>query len=351
MSRVGGSTDHLRTPPARSTQEVACDVLAYSYRPAPGHPMRAAYWWIDRWRKSTAYTDMTLAEQGAYRNLLDELWLRDGLLPLSDRAIAKISGDAIEWPKLREVVMARFIRTPQGYRNETHDAVSGGYKSFRDAQAEKGRKRATAAKRGPAGTFQPSQPETSRNTSQQPAKTPADEPASVSVSVSEAVTGSEKKQPCAAKPARDGYRPGFQKWWDAYRHREARGSKSTAYRYWKRDKLEGREDELIALLPRFEATKDWQRGCQPMAQTFLFGKQWETPPVAERDNGKPKQREPRTALVPAGHPCHGRKEGELWHDPENPDIKHTIGKDGFWWKREGDRQPVKQEAVIRWNQS
>ena len=161
----------------------------------------------------------------------------------------------------------------------------------------------------------------------------------------------KKKQPCAAKPARDGYRPGFQKWWDAYRHREARGSKSTAYRYWKRDKLEGREDELIALLHRFEATKDWQRGCQPMAQTFLFGKQWETPPVAERDNGKPKQREPRTALVPAGHPCHGRKEGELWHDPENPDIKHTIGKDGFWWKREGDRQPVKQEAVIRWNQS
>jgi len=165
--------------------------------------MRAAYWWIDRWRKSTAYTDMTLAEQGAYRNLLDELWLRDGLLPLSDRAIAKISGDAIEWPKLREVVMARFIRTPQGYRNETHDAVSGGYKSFRDAQAEKGRKRATAAKRGPAGTFQPSQPETSRNTSQQPAKTPADEPASVSVSVSvsESVPASDKNDlPVATQP-------------------------------------------------------------------------------------------------------------------------------------------------------
>ena len=43
--------------------------------------MRAAWWWIDRWRKSTAYTDMTAEEQGVYRNLLDELWLRDGVLP------------------------------------------------------------------------------------------------------------------------------------------------------------------------------------------------------------------------------------------------------------------------------
>ena len=200
--------------------------------------MRAAYWWIDRWRKSTAYTDMTLAEQGAYRNLLDELWLRDGLLPISDRAIAKISGDAIEWPKLREVVMARFIRTPQGYRNETHDAVSGGYKSFRDAQAEKGRKRATAAKRGPAGTFQPSQPETSRNTSQQPADDPAEQPASVSVSVSvsESVPASDKNnlpvatQPRADKPAQNNHaaaiRAVFDHFKDGHNHPRARLSEN-----------------------------------------------------------------------------------------------------------------------------
>jgi hypothetical protein len=42
--------------------------------------MRAAWWWVDRWRKSTAYTDMTAEQQGVYRNLLDELWLRGGVL-------------------------------------------------------------------------------------------------------------------------------------------------------------------------------------------------------------------------------------------------------------------------------
>lgn len=86
--------------------------------------LRGAWWWIDRWRRSTAYTDMTLAEQGAYRNLLDELWLRDGLLPDDDRILAKISGDALAWPEVRDRVMAHFTRVEGGLRNETHDEIS-----------------------------------------------------------------------------------------------------------------------------------------------------------------------------------------------------------------------------------
>lgn len=86
--------------------------------------MRGAWWWIDRWRKSTAYTDMTLAEQGAYRNLLDELWLRGGVLPLDERILAKMSGDAVAWPSVRDAVLKRFERTPEGLRNSTHDEVS-----------------------------------------------------------------------------------------------------------------------------------------------------------------------------------------------------------------------------------
>lgn len=85
--------------------------------------MRAVTWWIDRWRKSTAYTDMTLEEQGAYRNLLDEATLRDGLLPVDERSLAKASGDALAWPRVREKVMARFEMSPQGWRNETLDSV------------------------------------------------------------------------------------------------------------------------------------------------------------------------------------------------------------------------------------
>ena len=85
--------------------------------------MRAAWWWIDRWRKSTAYTGLTLEEQGAYRNLLDELWLRDGVLPKNERYLANVSGDAVRWPAIRDKVMAYFTEAVDGWRNETHDSI------------------------------------------------------------------------------------------------------------------------------------------------------------------------------------------------------------------------------------
>ena len=121
--------------------------------------MRAAWWWIDRWRKSTAYTDMTLAEQGAYRNLLDELWLREGLLPNDERILAKACGDALEWQKVRGVVLPKFRLTPDGYRNDTHDSVMAQAVEFRERQRDKGRARAALAARGPAGRYKPSQPD------------------------------------------------------------------------------------------------------------------------------------------------------------------------------------------------
>ena len=110
----------------------------------------AAWWWIDRWRKSTAYTDMTLAEQGAYRNLLDELWLRGGVLPNDERILAKVCGDPFEWPKVRKSVLARFQLTEDGWRNDTHDEVSRGAGDFRGSQSEKGRKGAQARWHGRA---------------------------------------------------------------------------------------------------------------------------------------------------------------------------------------------------------
>jgi len=118
-----------------------------------------AWWWIDRWRKSTAYTDMTLAEQGAYRNLLDELWLRGGLLPLDERTLARACGDALEWAAVRDHVLAHFESTPDGYRNRTHDEVAEKSEELSHAQAVKGARRAAAAPRGPAGRFQPDQPD------------------------------------------------------------------------------------------------------------------------------------------------------------------------------------------------
>lgn len=83
----------------------------------------ALWWWIDRWRKSTAYTDMTLEEQGAYRNLLDEATLRGGALPTDERVLAKASGDATKWRKVRPAVMARFTLNDDGWHNGTLDEV------------------------------------------------------------------------------------------------------------------------------------------------------------------------------------------------------------------------------------
>lgn len=85
--------------------------------------MNALWWWIDRWRKSTAYTDMTLEEQGAYRNLLDEATLRGGPLPTDERILAKACGDALAWKKVRAKVLERFILTAQGWRHPTLDEV------------------------------------------------------------------------------------------------------------------------------------------------------------------------------------------------------------------------------------
>ncbi len=146
---------------------------------------RAGWWWIDRWRKSTAYTDMTLAEQGAYRNLLDELWLRGGVLPNDERILAKISGDALAWPEVRTAVLARFYDVPEGLRNETHDEVSSQSKDYRDGQRAAGKARAATGERGPDGRFlssrvvQPGGPAGASRTSslRTPTPTPDQEPA------------------------------------------------------------------------------------------------------------------------------------------------------------------------------
>lgn len=83
----------------------------------------ALWWWIDRWRKSSAFSDMTLAEQGAYRNLIDEATLRGGPLPDDERILGKASGDALAWKKVRPAVMKYFVLGVDGWRNETLDAV------------------------------------------------------------------------------------------------------------------------------------------------------------------------------------------------------------------------------------
>jgi uncharacterized protein YdaU (DUF1376 family) len=97
------------------------------------------WWWIDRWRKSSAFMDMTLEEQGAYRNLIDEATLRGGPLPNDERILAKACGDALRWRKVRPAVLAHFVLTSDGWRNETLDDVLRTSGEIRTARSEAGK--------------------------------------------------------------------------------------------------------------------------------------------------------------------------------------------------------------------
>lgn len=96
----------------------------------------ALWWWIDRWRKSSAFSEMTNEEQGAYRNLLDEAALRGGPLPNNDRVLAKASGDAVGWTRVRDVVLGHFTLGADGcWHNATLEKVLA--ESARRAAAQK----------------------------------------------------------------------------------------------------------------------------------------------------------------------------------------------------------------------
>ena len=98
--------------------------------------LSALWWWIDRWRKSSAFMNMTLEQQGAYRNLLDEAALRGGALPKNERILAKASGDAVRWRKVRPIVMRHFELKPDGFwHNSTLDSVLK--ESMRRAQKQR----------------------------------------------------------------------------------------------------------------------------------------------------------------------------------------------------------------------
>ena len=82
--------------------------------------MRGAMWWIDRWRQSTACTDMTAEEQGLYRNLLDEVWVRDGhVIPDDPRILARVSMDPEAWARCGEKVLGWMKRVEGGWTNDT----------------------------------------------------------------------------------------------------------------------------------------------------------------------------------------------------------------------------------------
>lgn len=116
---------------------------------------RGLYWWIDRWRQSSSFTGLSLAEQGALRNLLDEQRLRGGLIPSDERLLARACGDAAEWQQIRERVLARFERTPDGKYlfNRTATEVNATSDALSAKRTKAARKGFGSVTRGSAGRF------------------------------------------------------------------------------------------------------------------------------------------------------------------------------------------------------
>lgn len=93
------------------------------------------YWWIDRWRQSSAFMELTVEEQGAYRNLLDEAWLRGGGIPNDPKLLARASGDPLRWRVVKKNVLRFFTNDGGTWRNKTLTEVH--YQSQRRAAKQR----------------------------------------------------------------------------------------------------------------------------------------------------------------------------------------------------------------------
>lgn len=104
-------------------------------------------WWIDRWRQSDAYARMTAEEQGLYRNLCDEVFLREsGVIPDDNRILAKASGDHEAWARSGASVLRSMQRVEGGWTNKTAMEVKA--ESERRSQKQRSYRRSSGNEPG-----------------------------------------------------------------------------------------------------------------------------------------------------------------------------------------------------------
>ena len=87
----------------------------------------------------------TAEMHGVYRLLLDECWMREGLLPDDDRKLAKLALiTPAKWLKIKPEIMAFFTWTPDGWRHKRVET------ELQRAAAAYARRAAAGAKGGKA---------------------------------------------------------------------------------------------------------------------------------------------------------------------------------------------------------
>jgi uncharacterized protein YdaU (DUF1376 family) len=243
--------------------------------------MLAAWWWIDRWRKSTGYTGLSLEAQAAYRNLLDELWLRDGLLPDDDRVLGNICGDARRWDEVKAAVLAHFTRTAEGWRHPTHDEVAAESQRRRDKQAAYRLRVGNMSGNGGGNT--------SGNKRPSPSPSPSPSPISGTVSSAKDIVPSA----LTPTPSEDDGR--FAQFWAAYPRKTG---KAAALKSWTRlHPTAERLAQMLATLARQRAEPQWTKDAGqfiPHPATWLNQGRWDDEPtVASTEH----TREPGTYVM------------------------------------------------------
>jgi uncharacterized protein YdaU (DUF1376 family) len=244
--------------------------------------MRAAWWWIDRWRKSTAYTDMSAEAQGIYRNLLDELWIRDGVIPPDERILRKIGGDYEAWDRVGPEVMSRFYLTDAGWRNETHDEVMerSRYQAEKQKRYRERQKNVTG---NVTGSPSPSPSKATDNGISIPSESHPDEKPSGRV--------------------RNEYPEHFLTFWNAY---PSKIGKKVALRSWRTHVAPHAREWVIEQVERHKReSPKWKEGIIPNPATWLNQGRWDD----EFKSSVPVQQ--------SGQPQNGR-EAQLREMAKNP---------------------------------
>lgn len=222
---------------------------------------RGYLWWVDRWRRSTAHIDMTLEEQGAYRNLLDEAAQRGGAIPNDEEALAKACGDPRAWRRVREKVLRKFYRCEEGLRNETLDGVLEKSRRQSDKQ-HRYRNRYSNDDGNDLDTNQGTKDGNDHINDHRPLIDPDPD-------LSTKTTG----------VPRSGQRTRFDRFWAAYPRKIA---KDAAWREWQRlSPSEARTAEMILAITRQCQTPQWQRDNGqyiPHPRTWLHQGRWQDEP-------------------------------------------------------------------------
>ena len=71
---------------------------------------------------------------------------------------------------------------------------------------------------------------------------------------------------------------GFQEFWNEWPAGERKVGKVKANQFWKREKLEARTDEIVALVAAWKLTEKWTGGFCPQPMTWLNGRHYEDGP-------------------------------------------------------------------------